>query len=164
MEKELYNKYIKEWEEYSERSKEYYKKRKAIIDKYRDSDESLWKKEDKELDDLEKEYGWDGFNPYQFGPWTVIDDSKDLKDPNFKLPGYNKSYSELKNAPKDLPNWFGLVAECVLSNNNRGIIVGYGYDATDDYLVIKKSDGERSTIIMNSHYKVFGKDGELLHG
>lgn len=161
MEKELYKQYVKAWEEYKERSSEYYEKRLEIIKKYKNNES--FDEEEKELNILKKEYGWDGFNPYQFGPWTVIEDPQDLRNSEFKLPGLNKAYCESNHYIKDLPNWFGLIAEDDLSENNKGIIIGYGYDATDDYLVIKKSDGKTSTIIMNSHYKVFGKNGELLH-
>ena len=161
MEKELYKQYVKDWEEYKERSSEYYEKRLEIIKKYKNSES--FEEEEKELNILKKEYGWDGFNPYQFGPWTIIDDPQDLRNSEFKLPGLNKAYCESNHYIEDLPNWFGLIAEDDLSKNNKGIIIGYGYDATDDYLVIKKSDGETSTIIMNSRYKVIGKNGELLH-
>ena len=66
MEKELYKHYVKAWEEYNKKSLEYYDKRLEIIKKYKNSES--FEEEEKELNILEKEYGWDGFNPYQFGP------------------------------------------------------------------------------------------------
>lgn len=152
MTKEEYIKECKKWEEYIELSKEYYEKREKISRSVSDYGETVV---DLFLDLLEKSYGWDGFNPIQFGPFTKIYSSKQLKDPNFILPGHTCSYAGLKEAvDQNLPYNFGkLVKSKELLEQIYGRVIGFGYDSSDYYVLIENEEGVGSiNMLLNFEY------------
>ena len=154
MEKEVYDNYIKEWKSWREKTDQYYSKRVQII-----RDDSLSSEEQSELlDSLMIEYGRKGFSSEYFGPWTEIRDREDLENPEFILPGKEKCYKDTIVADKDVPGVWGKIAQCCFEPDNKGRIVGLGYDSGDYYLIIKKDDGSESTILMNSHYTIIEED------
>ena len=154
MEKEVYNNYVKAWNSWRERTNEYILKRIQII-----RDDSLSPEEQSELlDSLMIEYGRKGFSSECFGPWTEIRDREDLEDPEFILPGKEKCYKDTIIADKDVPGVWGKIAQCCFEPDNRGRIIGLGYDFGDYYLIIEKDDGSESTILMNSHYTIIEED------
>lgn len=154
MEKEIYSNYVEAWDSWEKRTDEYISKRIQII-----RDDSLSPDEQSELlDSLMIEYGRKGFSSECFGPWTEIRDREDLENPEFILPGKGKSYKDTIVADKDVPGVWGKIAQCCFKPDNRGRIVGLGYDSGDYYLIIKKDDGTESTILMNSHYTIVSEE------
>lgn len=131
---------------------EYYEKREKISRSVSDYGETVvdffWTSQ-------KKSYGWDGFNPIQFGPFTKIYSSKQLKDPNFILPRYTCSYAGLKEAvDQNLPYNFGkLVKIKKLLKQIYGRIIGFGYDSSDYYVLIENEEGVGSiNMLLNFEY------------
>ena len=143
METKEYNKYVERWDKYWKREKEYYQKREEYI------------KEEKEylLPELDKRYGHDGSCSLQFGPFTVIRDQADLLNHNFILPGYDCSFCQLSNTDLNIPSYFGKRLWSDLEKC-EGEVIGYAYDAYDDYIQIRTDTGEIRNIMVNSHYRV----------
>lgn len=102
----------------------------------------------------EKYYGRKRFTPEYFGPWTEIRDPEDLRNPEFILPGHDKSYLKTVVAKDNVPDIWGKIARDCYFPERCGKVVGFGYDYGDYYLIIEQSDGTESTILMNSHYIV----------
>ena len=119
----------KEYNNYVERWEKYWKREKEYYEKrmeyIRDEKEYL-------LPALDERYGQGRFDsPYQFGPFTIIRDQADLM--NHKYFG-KKLWSDLEKC--------------------EGEVIGYAYDAYDDYIQIRLDTGEIRNIIVNSHYRV----------
>ena len=151
METKEYNDYVKRWEKYWKREEEYYQKRAEYV------------REDKDylIPALDKRYGHGSINsPYQFGPFTIIRDQADLLNPNFILPGYDYPFCQHPNTDHNIPLYFG---KKLWSEIERceGVVIGYAYDAYDDYIQIKLDTGEIRNIIVNSIYKVEGYDSNV---
>ena len=138
-----YNEYVRRWDKYWKQEKEYLEKRAEYI------------REDKEflLDALDKRYGHDSFNPRQFGPFTIIRDQADLLNHNFILPGLDLPFCQYPNTDHNIPHYFGKKLWSELEKC-EGEVIGYAYDAYDDYIQIRTDTGEIRNIIVNSHYKV----------
>lgn len=149
MEKEAYDKLVNDWAIYWSKESDYSLQRKIILQS------KLGDLERDALKRLEHFFGHNGFNSRQFGPWTEIYDKEDLLDNSFILPGINRSFSALPNTDKNIPNYWGKYMAEESGGSNFGEVIGFGYDATDDYILIKLENGERSTILVNSCYKVF---------
>ena len=144
METKEYNKYVERWDKYWKREKEYYQKREEYI---REEKEYL-------LPELDKRYGHGKLDsPYQFGPFTVIRDPSDLLNHNFILPGYDYSFLQHPNTDLNIPSYFGKILRSDLEKC-EGEVIGYAYDAYDDYIQIRLDTGEIRNIMVNSHYKV----------
>lgn len=158
MEKDLYQRYCADWNRYYKDENDYYFHKSRIISL--DLDMEL---ESDLVDEIEEKYGHSGFNARQFGPWTEILDKNDLTDPNFILPGRGRSFQEMTNTDKDIPTYWGKFIYSELDECS-GVVIGYGYDSGDDYILIEKlEEGRRkSTIIVNSPYKVFDTEEELI--
>lgn len=160
MEKDLYEKYCREWERYLKDENDYSFHRSRIISLDLDVDE-----ESGILDILDEKYGHDSFNARQFGPWVEILDRNDLLDPNFILPGRGRSFQKMTNTDKNIPSYWGkfiISTGTFSSDTGPGEVIGYGYDSGDDYILIRKSNGSKSSIMVNSHYKVFDTMEEAL--
>ena len=144
METKEYNDYLEKWDKYWKKEKEYYLKRAEFI------------QEEKEylLPDLDKRYGHDGLCSLQFGPFTVIRDPFDLLNPNFILPGYDHSFLQHPNTDPQIPLYFGKRLWSDLEKC-EGVVIGYGYDAYDDYIQIRLDTGEIRNILVNSKYECF---------
>ena len=146
MKKEEYDRYVERWNKYWEREKIYWETRRKWV-----------KEEDKhseaEFERLDKDFGHDGFNALQFGPYTIIEDPADLLNPAFILPGFNIPFCEMKNTDHNIPSYFGKTLKSELTGE-VGTVVAYGYDSHDDYIIIEMEDGKKSSIIVNSHYVV----------
>lgn len=151
MTKEEYNEYCKEWDEYFKLKDEYIKKKLEILrnDKIDDETKNVL------VDILKEEYGWDALNPKQFGPFTKIFSREELEDSEFILPGLDKCYMKLKNTDKDLPKHLGDMVKDYFGEIHK--VMGFGYDATDYYILTEKENGEKGSIIMNSHYQYITK-------
>jgi len=150
MDKKVYDTYVAQWDSWRKRTEEYYRKRVRII-----KDESLSDEDQsKLLEVLDKNYDRQGFTSEYFGPWTEIRDREDLMNPKFILPGIGKNYSETIISKENIPENWGKIAQDCYSPENRGKIIGLGYDSGDYYLIIEKSNGQESTILMNSHYTI----------
>ena len=144
METKEYNDYVERWEKYWKREKEYYEKRREYI---RDEKEYL-------LPALDERYGHDKIDsPYQFGPFTIIHDQADLFNHNFILPGYDYPFCQHPNTDLNIPKYFGKKLWSDLEKC-EGEVIGYAYDAYDDYIQIRLDTGEIRNIMVNSHYKV----------
>lgn len=128
METKDYNRELKNWKEWFEREKEYERRR----------------------EELDKEFGHDGFN---FGPYTIITDPSDLLNPDFILPGLNLPFSKISNTDQKIPSYFGKRLKSEL-DGTEGVVIGYGYDAFDDYIQIRKDDGKEVGILVNSRYDI----------
>ena len=117
----------KEYNSYVERWKKYWKDEKIYYEERRKlvirSDAG--ENVEKEFKKLDKRFGHgDLFSSKQYGPFTVIKDKADLLNPNF--------ICELDN--------------CI------GTVIGYSYDAYDDYIMIELENGAIKNIMVNSHY------------
>lgn len=55
----------------------------------------------------EKYYGRKRFTPEYFGPWTEMRDPEDLRNPEFILPGHDKSYLKTVVAKDNVPDIWG---------------------------------------------------------
>ena len=143
METKEYNDYLEKWDKYWKKEKEYYLKRTEFI---QEGKEYL-------LPDLDKRYGHDGSCSLQFGPFTVIRDQADLLNHNFILPGYDYSFLQHPNTDLNIPLYFGKRLWSELEKC-EGEVIGYAYDAYDDYIQIKTDTGEIRNIMVNSYYKV----------
>ena len=143
METEEYNEYVGRWEKYWKREEEYYQKRAEYV---RENKDYL-------LPALDKRYGHDGFNHMMFGPFTIIHDPADLLNHNFILPGYDYSFCQHPNTDHNIPRYFGKKLWSDLEKC-EGIVIGYAYDAYDDYIQIRLDTGEIRNIMVNSHYRV----------
>jgi hypothetical protein len=60
---------------------------------------------------------------------------------------------ELKNLGKKLSKYFGKKLWSDLEKC-EGEVIGYAYDAYDDYIQIRLDTGEIRNIMVNSHYRV----------
>ena len=158
MEKELYKNYCRAWDKFLKDENDYYFHKSRIISLDLDIDI-----ESDLVDKIEERYGHSGFNARQFGPWTEILDKDDLIDPNFILPGRGRSFQEMTNTDKNIPSYWG---KFIYSEFDKcsGIVIGYGYDFGDDYILIEKLEegGKKSSIMVNSPYKVFDTEEELI--
>lgn len=149
MEKETYDKLVNDWAIYWSNENDFSLQRKIILQSH------LGDLEVDALKRLENFFGHNGFNPRQFGPWTEIYDKEDLLDDSFLLPGFNKSFSAMFNSDKNIPNYWGKYIAEESGGSNFGEVIGFGYDATEDYILIKQENGLKSTISVNSGYTVF---------
>ena len=149
METKEYERLCERWEEWKKRETVYWNKRREYI---RTGKEYL-------LDKLDKDYGHDGFNSLQFGPHTIIDNPADLLNPNFILPGVNLPFCQLKNTDQNIPLYFGKTL-CSELMKCEGIVTGYSYDSSDDYIRIRLENGKEHFIITNSHYHIKGENNE----
>ena len=143
METKEYNEYQKKWEKYWKDEDVYYERRAEYI---REGKE--WK-----LEKLDKDFGHSCFNARQFGPFTLITDPSDLLNHNFILPGYTHSFYGHPNTDHAIPTYFGKRLWSEL-DSVEGVVVGYGYDAYDDYIQIRLDTGELKNILVNSKYTV----------
>lgn len=145
-----YREECRKWDEFIELRENFYSTRQKIY-----SDNRL----NEEVKDLansivEIQYGWNEFNPTQFGPYTKIYSKDDLLDRNFKLPGINKSFLDLPEDSVDieLPQMFGkyIVREDVVEEYTNQVVIGFGYDATDYYIICSSDNfGGEISINMN---------------
>lgn len=87
MRKEIYDKYVLDWNNWYEEFNTYLNKRKNIIKTILDPDKQYI-----ELVKLKEETGFGDFSSKSFGIFTEIRDLDDLMDPNFILPGETKSF------------------------------------------------------------------------
>ena len=144
METKEYNNYVERWEKYWKREEEYYQKRAEYV------------REDKDylIPALDKRYGHDKLDSsYQYGPFTIIRDQADLLNHNFILPGYDYPFCQHPNTDHNIPLYFGKILRSELEKC-EGEVIGYAYDAYDDYIQIRLESGEIRNIMVNSHYKV----------
>lgn len=142
MKKEIYDKYVLDWNNWYEEFNTYLNKRKNIIKTILDPDKQYI-----ELVKLKEETGFGDFSSKSFGIFTEIRDLDDLMDPNFILPGETKSFLDYPWS-NEVINGFGKYVRSDLENK-EGVVIGYGYDFTDGYLIIKKDDGTESTLNIN---------------
>ena len=147
MEQKEYNSYVERWKKYWKDEKIYYEEKRKLVIRS-DAGENV----EKEFKKLDKRFGHgDLFSSKQYGPFTVIKDKADLLNPNFILPGLDCSFYEKKNTDKKIPEYFGkkIVSEL---DNCIGTVIGYSYDAYDDYIMIELENGAIKNIMVNSHY------------
>jgi len=138
-EQEKWLKWAKEWERYTKRQNELVRKGVENADEI-----------------LEKEFGKSSLEMY-FGPWTKIYDKTDLANPNFILPGQNTSLLSMSHG-QGVVNAFGKVVESS-DLKIHGRVIGYAYDAGDDYLIID-TGGEEKYLILNCQYKILDEKEE----
>lgn len=138
-EQEKWLKWAKEWERYTKRQDELVRKDVENVDEI-----------------LEKEFGKSSLEMY-FGPWTKIYDKTDLANPNFILPGQNTSLLSMSHG-QGVVNVFGKVVESP-DLKIRGRVIGYAYDAGDDYLIVD-TGGEEKYLILNCRYKILDEKEE----
>jgi len=141
---EKYLEYERQWEEYGKKQVEYFERRRKLVEE--DASEKKFK-------DLKKEFGYEGLSSSWFGPYTIIDDPKDLIDPNFILPGYGIPFCKMENTDHKIPEYFGKRIRSEIENT-EGVVIAYGYDAGDDYIIIKTDDGRVVNVIVNSKYQL----------
>ena len=143
-----YNSEVKKWIKWDEECKRYTDRHKQLIKTIggRTLEEC---QEIKRI--LEAEFGNE--NDLWFGPWTKIYSVSDLMNPNFILPGMSESFLAKPYAEKVIEAW-GKEIESELGEDFNGKVVGYAYDAGDDYLIIDKGDGQEVYMILNSHWKI----------
>ena len=148
MEQKEYNRYVKRWKKYLEEEKIYCEERRKLVVRS-DSGENV----EREFEKLDKRFGRDFFGGRRFGPYTVIKDALDLLNPNFILPGFNVPFCDLSNTDKNIPSYFGKKLYSDLEEK-EGIVIGYSYDAYDDYIIIETEDNKIVNVMVNSHYHI----------
>lgn len=107
---------------------------------------------------LEKEFGCSETKIWE-GPWTKIYDLRDLENPNFILPGLAHSFIQKPNSGEILKA-FGKTVVSDMGDNQTGVVIGYAYDAMDDYLILKTEEGKESYLLINTEYHILGEEKE----
>lgn len=153
MDKDKYNKLVEDCNNWINKQNEYFEKRINIIKKYRDDEVE----QEKQVKLLEDEYGANNWNFY-FGPWIEIYSKDDLLNKEFILPGHDYCFLNLPDRdPQEILNAFGKnITNCL--GEYRGVVIGYGYDMRDDYLLteIRDENGniKRSSVMLNEKYQI----------
>ena len=148
MNKREYDKEIVKWGKYWETYMKYHDRKIELIKKLGGYTQEEC---DKISEILKKEFGDE--LKLACGPWTKIYDQRDLMDPSFILPGMNESFTT-KDYSQKVIDAFG---KTVMSDDAipiEGRVIGYAYDALDDYLIVLDDNGKEQYLILNSHWKV----------
>lgn len=149
MDIDKYKELVKEWEDWDKRRSEYFKKRIDVIKKYK-FDEDL---QEKKVKELEEQYNANDLNEI-FGPWTTIYEKEDLVNRDFILPGLNKCFLELDGIDHDeVVNSFGKNI-WDYQGVHKGIVIGFGYDSGDYYLLSEDQFGKKYSINLLERYKI----------
>lgn len=87
-----------------------------------------------------------------WGPTTIIRDPGDLLNPQFILPGEDKPFLSLNTSGEKIPLSFGKKVVQGFGNtlDVEGTLVGFAYNASSYYLVVRDKDGEERYILDNS--------------
>lgn len=149
MEKDKYNELVKRWEDWKTWESEYLEKRINIIREYRDDEDLQYKK----VRELEEQYNANDFNQI-FGPWTTIYDKEDLLDRNFILPGLDSCFLDLNDIDQnEIINSFGKNIWDYFGEH-KGVVIGFGYDSGDYYLLSRDLSGKNYSINLLEKYRV----------
>lgn len=152
MDKIVYENYCLRWKKYQEIQEAY----KRELDKW-DNDTSAFNTPI----EIRKALGIEDFGELDSGPFTIFykEDIEDLKNPKFILPGMGKSFLELslwgenekfiKDIETESYYWCNLTGEF-------GKIVGFGYDDSDYYYVIRPKDKRDCGAMVNIQHETLG--------
>lgn len=156
MDKKKYEKLCNDWDSWINRRAEYLNKRISLIRLYKDNEDL----QERVIEDLEAEYNANNLNEV-FGPWTTIYDKEDLLDRNFILPGLGHCFLDSPGRDtKAILDSFGKKCWNCL-DEYVGIVVGYGYDSGDDYLLTEREEGGKkipSSVLINERYTLGEKE------
>ena len=152
MDKDIYNKLVEDCKSWVEKRNSYLEERIRVIREYKD-DEDEQERQVRLVEDKYNSNNWD----FYFGPWIEILDKSDLLDRNFILPGHDCCFLDLPNRnPQEILDAFGkeIVDYC---GKHKGVVVGYGYDMTDDYFITQtNNNGEikKHTVMICEKYQI----------
>ncbi len=148
MDKCIYEKLVEDCNSWFDQQNKYIQERIQTIRKWKDDEIE----QEKQLNELKEKYKAD-WNFY-FGPWIEILDKEDLIDKNFILPGHSCCFLDMDwRNPQEILDCFGKkIVNC--DGEMVGIVVGYGYDMRDDYLITIDSSGKKRTVMLNEKYTV----------
>lgn len=115
------------------------------------------KKFDELKEKLDKQFGV----PCLFyGPFTIITDLNILVNPDIILPGDTEPFAICREwSFLKLKEALGKIVESE-PPGYKGRVIGYAYDAGDDYFVIRTESGEIKYVILNSHFTIIDKKEE----
>ena len=144
----------KRWEKWNKSLELYAKAVKGLKKFEKDLDD---KKYTKLRDKIDDQYS---ATKLFLGPFTIITDLNILTNPNIILPGDTKPFGVGRE-------WSFSVVQRALGKTVKseirgysGKVIGYSYDAGDDYLVIKTESGEIKHMIMNAPFTIIDKKEE----
>jgi len=144
------------WKKWAIKIEEYSKDLTKLISECREKDPDKFFRL---KDALDKRY--DHIRLY-VGPWTEITDPEDIKllyTSGFILPGDDIPFIQ-KHGYNDLKEAYGKRVVSELGKEYCGKVIGYGYDALDDYLVVINDMGHKVFLILNSRYEITDKEKE----
>ena len=152
MDKCTYNKLVEDCNSWIERKNNYLEERIKIIKEYKDNEDE----QERQVKLVEEKYNAKDWNFY-FGPWVEILDKSDLLDRNFILPGHDCCFLDLPNRnSQEILNAFGKeIVDCC--GKYKGVVVGYGYDMTDDYLITEikeNNEVKKHTVMICEKYQI----------
>lgn len=149
MNKKEYDKEVRKWNKWAVEFEKYHNRKMQLIEELKgETREQLNEIERR----LEAEFGKKDADMF-YGPWTKIYSLADLSNPEFILPGMSESFMARTYSAKVISAW-GKEIESELGKDFSGKVIGYAYDAGDDYLIIDKGDGQEVYMILNSQWKI----------
>ena len=149
MNKKEYDKEVRKWNKWAAEFEKYHIRKLQLIKELKGETREQHNEIERRL---EAEFGKKDADMF-YGPWTKIYSLADLSNPEFILPGMSESFMARTYSAKDISAW-GKEIESELGKDFSGKVIGYAYDAYDDYIQIRLDTGEIRNIMVNSHYKV----------
>ena len=149
MNKKEYDREVRKWNKWSEEFEKYHIRKLQLIKELKGETREQHEEIERRL---EAEFGKKDADMF-YGPWTRIYSLADLSNPKFILPGMSESFMSRSYSAKVIGAW-GKEIESELGEDFNGKVIGYAYDAGDDYLIIDKGEGNEVYMILNSHWKI----------
>lgn len=148
MNKTEYNREVRKWRKWADEFKRFNERQAQLL-------KSIKGNTKEELDKIEnilyQEFKTTASEIF-FGPWTKIYDVRDLSDPEFILPGQNYPFLSLDYSEKIIKA-FGKIVESK-DLKVKGRVIGYAYDAGDDYLILDSGKEKEEYLILNSKWEI----------
>lgn len=137
-----------------------WKRWKRAIDSYNKAEMKWWKANPNATAEEYNTFMYKmKYTEIYWGPTTIIRDPGDLLNPQFILPGEDKPFLSLNTSGEKIPLSFGktVVQEfgtTLLLDHVEGKLVGFAYNASDYYLVVRDKDGEERYIPDSSIWEI----------
>lgn len=147
MNKKDYDKEVRKWNKWADEFEKYHIRKMQLIRDLKGETRKQCEEIDKKL---EAEFGKKDADMF-YGPWTKIYSLADISNPNFILPGMSESFMARSYSSEVISAW-GKDVESELGDSGR--VIGYAYDAGDDYLILDQGDGKETYMILNCHWKI----------
>ena len=148
MNKSDYNKEVRKWVKWTDEFKRFHERHAQLL-------MSIKGNTKEELDKIEniiyQEFKTTSSKIF-FGPFTRIYDVRDLSDPEFILPGQNYPFLSLDYSEKIIKA-FGKMVESE-DLKIKGRVIGYAYDAGDDYLILDSGKEKEEYLILNCRWEI----------